>query len=91
MRNQAVSNIQEKVQEAIDEMVESGAERGLQVAVYHRGGRSCRPGDRPVGHLVHALLQLLDLQGRRIDTDPYARRARRVRGSGPVSGRRLDE
>jgi hypothetical protein len=26
-----------KVQQAIDAMVESGAERGLQVAVYHRG------------------------------------------------------
>jgi CubicO group peptidase (beta-lactamase class C family) len=30
-------NIQGRVQKAIDEMVESGRERGLQVAVYHRG------------------------------------------------------
>jgi len=30
-------NIQGQVQKAIDEMVESGRERGLQVAVYHRG------------------------------------------------------
>jgi CubicO group peptidase (beta-lactamase class C family) len=29
--------VQKQVQQAIDEMVESGAERGLQVAVYHRG------------------------------------------------------
>jgi CubicO group peptidase (beta-lactamase class C family) len=31
------TNLQEQVQGAIDEMVESGAERGLQVAVYRRG------------------------------------------------------
>jgi CubicO group peptidase (beta-lactamase class C family) len=31
------ADVQTKVQQAIDEMVESGAERGLQVAVYHRG------------------------------------------------------
>jgi CubicO group peptidase (beta-lactamase class C family) len=37
MSNQAVSKVDERVQQAIDEMVESGAERGLQVAVYHRG------------------------------------------------------
>ena len=30
-------NIQGQVQKAVDEMVESGRERGLQVAVYHRG------------------------------------------------------
>src|SRR5256885_4668717 len=30
-------DVQDKVQKAIDEMVESGSERGLQVAVYHRG------------------------------------------------------
>jgi CubicO group peptidase (beta-lactamase class C family) len=30
-------NIQGQVQKAIDQMVESGRERGLQVAVYHRG------------------------------------------------------
>src|ERR671910_536909 len=30
-------DIQQLVQEAIDELVESGAERGLQVAVYHQG------------------------------------------------------
>jgi CubicO group peptidase (beta-lactamase class C family) len=29
--------VQKQVEQAIDEMVESGAERGLQVAVYHRG------------------------------------------------------
>src|ERR671913_2227912 len=32
-----MNDIQHLVQEAIDEMVESGAERGLQVAVYRRG------------------------------------------------------
>ncbi len=32
-----MNDIQRQVQEAIDELVESGAERGLQVAVYHRG------------------------------------------------------
>ena len=32
-----MNDIQEQVQEAIDRMVESGAERGLQVAVYHQG------------------------------------------------------
>jgi CubicO group peptidase (beta-lactamase class C family) len=32
-----VNDIQNQVQQAIDRLVESGAERGLQVAVYHRG------------------------------------------------------
>jgi CubicO group peptidase (beta-lactamase class C family) len=32
-----MTDIQQQVQEAIDELVESGAERGLQVAVYHNG------------------------------------------------------
>jgi CubicO group peptidase (beta-lactamase class C family) len=32
-----MTDIQQRVQEAIDELVESGAERGLQVAVYHQG------------------------------------------------------
>src|SRR5437016_7651887 len=31
------TDLQEQVQRAIDQMVESGSERGLQVAVYHRG------------------------------------------------------
>ena len=30
-------DVQEKVQKAIDQLIESGAERGLQVAVYHHG------------------------------------------------------
>ena len=30
-------DVQDKVQKVIDQMVESGSERGLQVAVYHRG------------------------------------------------------
>jgi CubicO group peptidase (beta-lactamase class C family) len=30
-------NVQQQVQHAIDQLVESGAERGLQVAVYHKG------------------------------------------------------
>ena len=30
------TDLQEQVQRAIDEMVESGAERGLQVAIYER-------------------------------------------------------
>src|ERR671929_1354114 len=32
-----MNGVQQRVQEAIDELVESGAERGLQVAVYRRG------------------------------------------------------
>ncbi len=32
-----MTDIQNQVQEAIDELVESGAERGLQVAVYRHG------------------------------------------------------
>jgi CubicO group peptidase (beta-lactamase class C family) len=32
-----MSDIQQQVQHAIDQLVESGAERGLQVAVYHNG------------------------------------------------------
>ena len=32
-----MSDIQKKVQKAIDELVDSGAERGMQVAVYRRG------------------------------------------------------
>ena len=32
-----MSEIQQRVQEAIDRLVESGVERGIQVAVYHRG------------------------------------------------------
>ncbi len=32
-----MSDIQRQVQEAIDQLVESGAERGLQVAVYRHG------------------------------------------------------
>ena len=32
-----MNDIQQRVQEAIDRMVESGAERGLQVAVYRNG------------------------------------------------------
>src|ERR671910_1232418 len=32
-----MTDIQQRVQEAIDELVESRAERGLQVAVYHQG------------------------------------------------------
>lgn len=34
-----MKDVQQRVQRAIDELVESGAERGLQVAVYHRGER----------------------------------------------------
>src|ERR1700730_11500960 len=32
-----MSDVQEQVQKAIDELVESGAERGIQVAAYRRG------------------------------------------------------
>ena len=32
-----MNDIQKQVQEAIDQLVQSGAERGLQVAVYHQG------------------------------------------------------
>ena len=32
-----MSELQQQVQEAIDKLVESGVERGIQVAVYHRG------------------------------------------------------
>ena len=32
-----MNDIQQQIQQAIDELVESGAERGLQVAVYHNG------------------------------------------------------
>ena len=32
-----MSEVQRRIQEAIDELVDSGAERGIQVAVYHRG------------------------------------------------------
>ena len=32
-----MNDLQQKVQEAIDGLVESGAERGLQVAVYRHG------------------------------------------------------
>jgi CubicO group peptidase (beta-lactamase class C family) len=37
MKETGVSDIQQQVQKAIDELVESGAERGLQVAVYRHG------------------------------------------------------
>jgi CubicO group peptidase (beta-lactamase class C family) len=38
MRKRApMDEIQPKVQQAIDDMVESGTERGMQVAVYHGG------------------------------------------------------
>jgi CubicO group peptidase (beta-lactamase class C family) len=33
----SISKVQEQVQDAIDELVASGTERGIQVAVYHRG------------------------------------------------------
>jgi CubicO group peptidase (beta-lactamase class C family) len=36
-RGTIMNNIQRQVQEAIDQLVESGAERGLQVAVYRHG------------------------------------------------------
>ncbi len=39
MSKTAASTVQKQVQQAIDEMVQSGAERGLQVAVYHRGSQ----------------------------------------------------
>ena len=39
MSKTKVGTLQEQVQRAIDEMVESGSERGLQVAVYHRGAQ----------------------------------------------------
>jgi CubicO group peptidase (beta-lactamase class C family) len=32
-----VSDVQKQVQKAIDDLVDSGAERGLQVAVYQHG------------------------------------------------------
>src|SRR4028119_1480682 len=32
-----MNDIQEQVQETVDRLVESGAERGLQIAVYHHG------------------------------------------------------
>src|SRR6184192_1961271 len=37
MSNTKIGTVQEQVQRAIDEMVEAGTERALQVAVYHRG------------------------------------------------------
>jgi CubicO group peptidase (beta-lactamase class C family) len=37
-RRSIMNEIQQHIQEAIDQLVESGAERGLQVAVYHNGG-----------------------------------------------------
>jgi CubicO group peptidase (beta-lactamase class C family) len=37
MSKATASTVQNQVQQAIDEMVDSGAERGLQVAVFHRG------------------------------------------------------
>ena len=39
-----MSDLQEQVQRAIDELVESGAERGIQVAVYRGGERIVGPG-----------------------------------------------
>jgi CubicO group peptidase (beta-lactamase class C family) len=36
-RDTIMSDLQQQVQEAIDRLVESGAERGLQVAVYRHG------------------------------------------------------
>ena len=33
-----MNDVQQQVQKAIDRLVESGAERGLQVAVYRQGG-----------------------------------------------------
>jgi CubicO group peptidase (beta-lactamase class C family) len=39
MSKTVASTVQKQVQQAIDEMVESGAERGLQVAVYHGGSQ----------------------------------------------------
>jgi CubicO group peptidase (beta-lactamase class C family) len=36
-REKVMNDVQQRVQEAIDQLVESGAERGLQVAVYRHG------------------------------------------------------
>jgi hypothetical protein len=32
-----MADIEAKVQKAIDELIDSGAEKGLQVSVYHHG------------------------------------------------------
>jgi hypothetical protein len=37
MRGEAVDDLQRQVQDAVDQLVDSGAERGVQVAVYLRG------------------------------------------------------
>ncbi len=38
-----MTDVQKQVQEAIDRLVESGAERGLQVAVYRMASRWSTP------------------------------------------------
>ena len=65
-----MNGLKQQAQEAIEEPVESGAERGLQVAVYGhsdlvvdagRGRRQTR--NRASGRLGYPLLRLLDRQG----------------------------
>jgi CubicO group peptidase (beta-lactamase class C family) len=51
-RDTIVKDLQKQIQEAIDELVESGAERGLQVAVYRRGDLV---GDAVAGVAYHEI------------------------------------
>ena len=81
-----MSDIQRRVQEAIDGLVASGAERGVQVAVYRHGEQVVDAvagvADPATGRPVtagHAVLLLLDRQGRGRDRGPSARRARPLR------------
>jgi Beta-lactamase len=77
--------MENEVQSTMDRLVESGAERGIQVAVYRNGEQVVDAvagiADPASGRLVTSatpLLQLLDLQGRDGHLGPPGRRARGV-------------
>ena len=89
--------LQHRVQDVLDELVATGAETGLQVAVHHRGDRvrprrhrRCRRHDRTAGDPADLVLQLLHCQGRgRVDRPPAGQgRPGRLRhaGGGGVAG-----
>ncbi len=81
-----VSDLQQQVQEAIDQLVESGAETGLQVSVYRHGepvvdavAGVADPSTGRARHAGHPVLLLLDRQGRDRHGGARAGRARRLR------------
>jgi hypothetical protein len=62
-----VNELQQQVQQAIDELVESGAERGLQVAVYRHGEQ-----------IIDAVAGIAELDDHPLVRQVHARPVRRV-------------